>query len=222
MTRIKDKCVLITGAGSGHRAHHGTTSTRTGARKVVIWDINEERTSRPRSPHTALRNVRPGIASTSPTRSRSPKPMPGPAGVRAVDILINCAGIITGNKTFEQQSVAEIERTMAVNAAAPMLLTREVLPAMIARNEGHVCNIASAAGMISNPRMSVYVASKWAVIRMVRLPAHRTARGPQQRTSRPSHPITSTRACSAAYARGSCRSLDPRKDRPEDHPRHRT
>ena len=53
---------------------------------------------------------------------------------------------------------------MAVNASAPMLLAREVLPGMIARNEGHVCNIASTAGMISNPRMSVYAASKWAVI----------------------------------------------------------
>jgi short-subunit dehydrogenase len=35
---------------------------------------------------------------------------------------------------------------------------------MIERNHGHICNIASAAGMISNPKMSVYAASKWAVI----------------------------------------------------------
>ena len=35
---------------------------------------------------------------------------------------------------------------------------------MIKRNCGHICNIASAAGMISNPRMSIYAASKWAVI----------------------------------------------------------
>ena len=35
---------------------------------------------------------------------------------------------------------------------------------MVKRNCGHICNIASAAGMISNPRMSIYVASKWAVI----------------------------------------------------------
>jgi short-subunit dehydrogenase len=35
---------------------------------------------------------------------------------------------------------------------------------MIKKDFGHVCNIASAAGMISNPRMSVYAASKWAVV----------------------------------------------------------
>ena len=45
-----------------------------------------------------------------------------------------------------------------------MYTTLVMLPDMKARNSGHICNIASAGGMISNPRMSVYAASKWAVI----------------------------------------------------------
>ena len=45
-----------------------------------------------------------------------------------------------------------------------MVIAQQFLPKMIERNHGHICNIASAAGMISNPRMSVYAASKWAVI----------------------------------------------------------
>jgi short-subunit dehydrogenase len=53
---------------------------------------------------------------------------------------------------------------MDINATAPMVLTSLILPDMISRNHGHVCNIASAAGMISNPKMSVYAASKWAMI----------------------------------------------------------
>ena len=39
-----------------------------------------------------------------------------------------------------------------------------VLPAMIARGRGHIVNIASAAGLVANPGMSVYCASKWAVV----------------------------------------------------------
>ena len=31
------------------------------------------------------------------------------------------------------------------------------------RNSGAICNIVSSAGLISNPKMSVYAASKWAV-----------------------------------------------------------
>jgi short-subunit dehydrogenase len=45
-----------------------------------------------------------------------------------------------------------------------MVVALQALPDMISRNRGHVCNIASAAGMLSNPKMSVYAASKWAVI----------------------------------------------------------
>ena len=55
-------------------------------------------------------------------------------------------------------------RTMNINTLAPMFVTRAILPDMISRNRGHICNIASAGGMLSNPKMSVYAASKWAAI----------------------------------------------------------
>jgi short-subunit dehydrogenase len=46
-----------------------------------------------------------------------------------------------------------------------MYLARAFLPAMIAQGEqARLVNIASAAGFTSNPRMSVYAASKWAAI----------------------------------------------------------
>ena len=81
-----------------------------------------------------------------------------------MDILINSAGIITSNKTFDQQTESEIVRTMNINTIAPMFVTRAMLPDMLRRDIGHVCNIASAGGMLSNPKMSVYAASKWGAI----------------------------------------------------------
>ena len=84
--------------------------------------------------------------------------------VGEIDILINSAGIITSNKTFDQCTADEINRTMMVNAMAPMYVTQQVLPDMVARDSGHICNIGSAGGMIANPRMSIYAASKWATI----------------------------------------------------------
>jgi short-subunit dehydrogenase len=59
----------------------------------------------------------------------------------------------------------ETEKAMAVNALAPQYITHRFLPAMI--KSGTPCrivNIASAAGLIAVPRMSVYCSSKWAVI----------------------------------------------------------
>lgn len=86
---------------------------------------------------------------------------------RIPDVLINNAGIVRGNDYFwNTDSERDTEPTMRINAIAPMHITREFLPAMItdAPREKRILNVASAAGTLSNPRMSVYAASKWALI----------------------------------------------------------
>lgn len=80
-----------------------------------------------------------------------------------IDILINNAGVVSG-KYFHEHTHENIEFSMAVNSNAPMHLTLEFLPEMMRRNSGSICTIASSAGLISNPKMSVYAASKWAAV----------------------------------------------------------
>jgi short-subunit dehydrogenase len=83
------------------------------------------------------------------------------------DILINNAGIVRGNQFFWQSDNGEDTRpTIQVNTLAPMYVTREFLPGMMANayRAARIVNIASAAGTLSNPRMSVYAASKAALI----------------------------------------------------------
>ena len=164
MTRIKEKCVLITGAGSGIGRIMGRLALERGARKVIVWDVDEERIAGTLAAWAAPERTAAYRVDLSDMQQLTACAERTLAECGGVEILINCAGIITGNKTFDRLTPAEIDRTMAVNTMAPMQLARLLLPGMIARNEGHLCNIASAAGMISNPRMSVYAASKWAVI----------------------------------------------------------
>ncbi|HET8780493.1 MAG TPA: SDR family NAD(P)-dependent oxidoreductase, partial [Agromyces sp.] len=83
------------------------------------------------------------------------------------DVLINNAGIVRGNRYFWETDNGEDTRpTMQVNALAPMYITREFLPGMIADayRPSRIVNIASAAGTLANPRMAVYAASKAALI----------------------------------------------------------
>lgn len=82
------------------------------------------------------------------------------------DILINNAGIIRGKFFWEHDNGEDTRQTMQINALAPMYITREFLPGMIDTfyRAARIVNIASAAGTISNPRMSVYAASKAALI----------------------------------------------------------
>jgi all-trans-retinol dehydrogenase (NAD+) len=82
------------------------------------------------------------------------------------DIVINNAGIVRGKYFWEHDNGDDTRPTMQINALAPMYITREFLPAMIANayREARIVNIASAAGTLSNPRMSVYAGSKAALI----------------------------------------------------------
>ena len=83
------------------------------------------------------------------------------------DILINNAGIVRGNAYFWEHDNGEDTRpTIQINTLAPMYTTREFLPGMMASpyRAARIVNIASAAGTVSNPQMSVYAASKAALI----------------------------------------------------------
>ena len=155
---------MVTGGASGIGRLMGRKALETGARCLIIWDINEQNIQQTKAEFQSLGRVEGFRVDVSDAECVKNQFTETVKTCGDVDIVINCAGIITGNKTFEKQTVSEIERTMNINAIAPMLVAQQALPGMLARNKGHICNIASAAGMISNPNMSVYVASKWAVI----------------------------------------------------------
>jgi short-subunit dehydrogenase len=162
--KIEGKNILITGGASGIGKIMGRIVLEKGARSLIIWDINQDSMAATAAEYAPLGRVY--IYKVDITNSdliaRSYEQIKQEVG--EVDILINCAGIVRGNKTFDQQSEQDIRLTMEVNTIAPMMITKAILPDMLRRNSGHICNIASAGGMLSNPRMSVYAASKWAAI----------------------------------------------------------
>lgn len=164
MTKIKDCCVLITGGASGIGRIMGRIALERGARCLVIWDINEKSIADTKEEYKNLGRVEGYKVDVSNSEQVQETAKLTEKECGNVDILINCAGIVANNKTFDEQSISDIERTMKINSIAPMVIAQQFLPGMIKREKGHICNIASAGGMISNPRMSVYAASKWAVI----------------------------------------------------------
>lgn len=164
MGRINGRTVLITGGASGIGRLMGKRFLDEGASHLVVWDVQAQAMEQLTAElGTADRRVSTYLVDlTDPERIRSAALEMEAAGI-AVDILVNNAGIVTG-KVFAEHDHADIARTIDVNTLAPMYVTRAFLPGMLARRSGHVVNIASAAGLVSNPKMSVYCASKWAVI----------------------------------------------------------
>lgn len=164
MSTFKSKKVLITGGASGIGKIMGEQALNKGAEVLVIWDINQNNIDTTIEELSKLGHVRGFRVDVSNYEMVTSSYAKVKAKVGEIDILINCAGIITSNKTFDVCTSDEIDKTMKVNAIAPMYVARQVLPEMIARNSGHICNIASAGGMLANPKMSIYAASKWAAI----------------------------------------------------------
>lgn len=162
MKNLNSKTVLITGGASGIGKIMVRLMLERKA-KVIIWDINQEGINQTIAEFSSKGTV---IGynvdiSTIEQIQETAKKVKQEIGI--VDVIINNAGIIVG-KYFNEHSVADISKTMEINANAPMFITKLFLDDMLHQNSGHICNIASSGGLVSNPKMSVYAASKWALI----------------------------------------------------------
>ena len=162
--KFKNANVLITGGASGIGKIMGRIALEKGAKSLIIWDINPVSIESARHDLGKLGKVKGYIVDVADNKKVTEAYGQVVKDCGEVDILINNAGVITSNKTFDLQTEDEILRTMNINTIAPMFVARAILPGMLKRNCGHICTIASAGGMLSNPKMSVYAASKWGVI----------------------------------------------------------
>lgn len=167
MDSVSGTTVLITGAARGMGEIYARRAVAEGARAVILWDLDQ----------VALDEVSASLGGTATTVlaqcvdiSSLDDITAAAATVRkevgAPDILINNAGIVRGGAFWEHDPVTGIDATLRINTIAHMWITREFLPDMMAdaNTPKHILNIASAAGTVANPGMTVYAASKWAML----------------------------------------------------------
>jgi len=88
-----------------------------------------------------------------------------------LDILVNCAGIVT-RKPFLEITDADFDITMGVNVRGLFICSQVVARHMAGRGTGRIVNVASTSYVRSAPRYSVYSASKGAVNSLTRGMAH--------------------------------------------------
>ncbi|KHL04752.1 SDR family NAD(P)-dependent oxidoreductase [Sinomonas humi] len=88
--------------------------------------------------------------------------------VGSVDILVNSAGIVGPNKPLLDTASDEWRRVLDVNVLGTAATMRAFVPQMVERGWGRVVNFASMAGKDGNPNLSIYSASKAAVIALTK------------------------------------------------------
>lgn len=163
MKTVAGKTILITGGAMGVGRRLAEKGVQEGAR-VVLWDINDKALQTTAAELTAQGgNVYTYLVDVSSVASIEVNAKRVLSEVGPVDILFNNAGIVVGTE-FINHTVEQIEKIIRINTLGVMHVARVFLPAMLKKGEGSIVNMASAAGYIGNPNMSVYAASKWAVI----------------------------------------------------------
>lgn len=161
--------ILITGAAGGMGRMYAERAVADGAASVVLWDRDALALARAADELGRIARGRTTVRSYTVDVSELGAIAKAAHTVRREvgypDVLVNNAGIVRGNRYFwENHAGDDVRPTMLVNALAPMYVTREFLPAMIASSRpSRIVNIGSAAGTLANPRMAVYAASKAAL-----------------------------------------------------------
>jgi len=83
-----------------------------------------------------------------------------PAEWRAIDVLVNNAGLSRGLDKLYAGKVEDWEEMIDTNVKGLLYVTRAVVPGMVERGRGHVINLGSTAGEMTYPNGAVYCASK--------------------------------------------------------------
>jgi len=90
------------------------------------------------------------------------------AQIGDVDILINSAGIVGPGVSLLDTGFDDWRAVLAVNVMGVVATMQAFVPGMVDRGWGRVVNFASMAGKDGNPNLSIYSASKAAVIALTK------------------------------------------------------
>ncbi|MDX1456884.1 MAG: SDR family oxidoreductase [Marinobacter sp.] len=164
MTEFTNKVALITGAGAGIGRATALAFAHQGA-KVVVADIDRR----------AGELVVTDIAASGGNAIFIPCDVTREEQVQALiaqtleafgklDIAFNNAGIEIEQSKLADGDEAVFDHIMDVNVKGVWRCMKHQIPAMLAQGGGAIVNTASVAGLGAAPKMSIYSASKHAVI----------------------------------------------------------
>jgi all-trans-retinol dehydrogenase (NAD+) len=159
MTDLRGKNVLVTGAASGIGRLLARDLAAEGA-NLVLWDIaHPELKAVTEELRIGGGNVFPYCCDVSGRESVNAAATQVLDECGPVDVLINNAGIVSGQPVLEA-SEEGIRRTFGVNVLAHFWTTRAFLPGMVERNCGHIVTVASAGGLVAAPRLTLVAAPR--------------------------------------------------------------
>ncbi|KUN81266.1 SDR family NAD(P)-dependent oxidoreductase [Streptomyces griseoruber] len=163
-TGLEGRSVVVTGAGSGIGRATALAFAAEGAR-VLVADLNTD------GAQAVVKEIEEAggtaVAVTGDLSEQSVVDEVANTAVErfgGIDVLVNNAGIMDRMSALADVTDAEWERVIRVNLTAPFLLTRAVLPHMLAAGKGAIVSTASEAGLRGSAAGAAYTASKHGIV----------------------------------------------------------
>ena len=165
MGSLEDKIAIVTGGAGAIGSATVKRFVQEGAR-VVVADLHP-RGSDPPAVETGDDQVT--YEQVDVTDDASVRRLVETTVARSgrIDVLFCCAGVLLPGSVTEA-TVVDWERTLAVNLTGPFLASRHVVPVMVAHGGGSIIHMASTAGLVGEPAIAAYCASKGGVVMLAR------------------------------------------------------
>ena len=167
MDRLLNKACIVTGAGSGIGKATAERFAAEGA-NVLCVDINADAVAATVKQIEGLGGVAESFAADISVRSQVE------AFVEKcverygrLDVLVNNAGVNLPG-VFHEVADDVIDRTLNVNVKGTIYASRAAIPHMLKQGKGSIVNISSVNGLVSEPFLTIYSASKGAIVMLTR------------------------------------------------------
>ncbi|VVJ18710.1 Dehydrogenases with different specificities (related to short-chain alcohol dehydrogenases) [Amycolatopsis camponoti] len=157
MERLRDRRILVTGAGSGIGRATTFRLMDEGA-WVIGTDVSEEGLieTQKAAPRGGLTTYVMDVADEESVAFGVRSAVDALGGL---DVVVNAAGILLASHTHET-SLELWNRVLAVNLTGTFLVTRAALPSLLESENGVVVNFSSTSASFAHPYMAAYCASK--------------------------------------------------------------
>ncbi len=167
MGRVDSKACVVTGAGSGIGKAIAERLAEEGG-KVLCVDLNGDTAAAVADGIKKMGGIASAVAADVSDRAQVDAFIAQcVAEYSQIDVLVNNAGVnIPG--VFHEVPDAVIDKTLNVNVKGVMYGCQAAIPHMLKSGKGSIVNISSVNGLVSEPFLAVYSASKGAVVMLTR------------------------------------------------------
>jgi 3-oxoacyl-[acyl-carrier protein] reductase len=163
---LHDRVALVTGAGRGIGRAIAVRLVQAGCRVAALARTESELAETVRAAAEAAPDV-PVLSVRADVTRDSDLAMAVRVIVERlgrIAVVVNNAGFAPPRGTLLKTSLADCDRTLATCLRAPMVLTRLVLPDMLAHGQGAILTIGSIAGKRGRAGEAAYAAAKFGLL----------------------------------------------------------